>query len=79
LSLLVSALGGRRLETHRGAKELVAKETMEQRVNLRVGGGKAGRGRCTGCLAMVNYEGEAGEVVKRYASKSVDHKVEVFR
>jgi hypothetical protein len=53
---------------------------MEQRVNLRVGGGKTGRsGRCTGCQAMVVTVGEAGEVAKRYTSKSLDQKVEVFR
>ena len=53
LSLLVSALGGRRLETHRGTKELVAKERLELRVNLRVGTGKVAKGgRCTRCQAL---------------------------
>jgi hypothetical protein len=68
------------LETHRGTKELVAKETLEQRVNLRVGTGKVSTrgGRCTACQAMMNNR-EGGEVVKRYSSKSLDHKIEVFR
>ena len=41
------------METHRGTKELVAKETLEQRVNLRVGTGRIAKGgRCTKCQAM---------------------------